>query len=345
MSNSDEFGFNPDRLTGELKPLVPGAPAGLSAPEEAYLRHYGIHFAEEVPNLTHQFGVIDGGGHRLAVHLWTPQDSTGTALVIHGYYDHVGLYRHLIGHLIGRRVAVLTLDLPGHGLSSGARATIDTFDHYVDAVDACLQALAAHLPRPWHLVGQSMGGAIAMEWLLAKSVTRATSPFAGIILLAPLVRPYLWPINRVFYELIRRFVSQRPRTFADNSEDLEFLEFLRDRDPLQARILPVRWVTAMVAWKKRFVRYRPSDLSVLVVQGGSDRTVDSHYDLKVIQRLFDAKVLYIPEARHHLVNETATIRGQMLAAIDEELDLRTVEFDLDTGSTAQGAYTVHPGRN
>ena len=168
---------------------------------------------------------------------------------------------------------------------------------------------------------------------------------ARIILLAPLVRPYLWPINRVFYELIRRFISHRPRTFADNSEDLEFLEFLRTRDPLQERVLPVQWVTAMVAWKKRFVRYRPSDLSVLVVQGGSDRTVDYRYDLKVIQRLFDAKVLYIPEARHHLVNETALIRAQMLAAVDQELDLRRSEVDLDTGSGSQGAYTVHPGRN
>ncbi|MCZ6710839.1 MAG: alpha/beta hydrolase, partial [Gammaproteobacteria bacterium] len=265
--------------------------------------------------------------------------------VIHGYYDHVGLYGHLIRHLIGRRLAVVALDLPGHGLSSGERATIETFDHYVDAVDACLQAFAEHAPRPWHLVGQSMGGAIAMEWLLANAVTRATSPFAGIILLAPLVRPYLWPINRVFYELIRRFVSHRPRTFVNNSEDLEFLEFLRSRDPLQARILPVQWVTAMVAWKKRFVRYRPSDLSALVVQGGADRTVDRRYDLKIIRRLFDVKVLFIPEARHHLVNETASIRGQMLAAMDAELDLRADNVHPGTGPAAQGAYTALPGRS
>ncbi|MCZ6709064.1 MAG: alpha/beta hydrolase, partial [Gammaproteobacteria bacterium] len=126
MSDNTEFGFDPDQLKADLKPLEPGAPRVLSASEQAYLRHYGIHYAEQVPNLTHQFGMIDTGRHRLAVHLWTPPDSTGTALVIHGYYDHVGLYGHLIRHLIGRRLAVVALDLPGHGLSSGERATIET---------------------------------------------------------------------------------------------------------------------------------------------------------------------------------------------------------------------------
>lgn len=318
MSENADIGFDPDRLKADLKPLVPGTPALLTPSESAYLRHYNIHFVAEFPDLTHHFGVIESHEHQLAAHLWTPRDATGTALVIHGYYDHVGLYGHLIRHLIGRQLAVLAFDLPGHGLSSGAQATIATFDHYVEAFDACRQALGRHLPQPWHLVGQSMGGAIAMEWLLANAVTRKTSPFAGVILLAPLVRPYLWPINRVFFELFRRFVSERTRTFADNSENAEFLEFLRNRDPLQARILPVQWVTAMLAWKKRFVQYKPSDLRPLVIQGCADRTVDRRYNMKVIGRLFDAKVVYIPEARHHLVNESVAIRAQMLLAIDTE---------------------------
>jgi lysophospholipase len=319
MSNDTDFGFDPDQLKADLKPLLPGTPTLLTPAEDAYLRHYNIHFVEEFPDLAHHFGMIESREHRLAAHLWTPQDATGTALVLHGYYDHTGLYGHLIRHLIDKRLAVLAFDLPGHGLSSGAPATIETFDHYVAAFDACLQALGGHLPQPWHLIGQSTGGAIAMEWLLANAITRATSPFADIIMLAPLVRPYLWPVNRVLYEVIRRFMSERARTFTGNAENAEFLEFLRNRDPLQARILPVQWVTAMLAWKERFVRYDRSDLSPLVIQGRADRTVDHRYNLKVIEQLFDAKVLYIPEARHHLVNESAAIRAQMLRAIDEEL--------------------------
>jgi lysophospholipase len=292
----------------------------LTPAEDAYLRHYGIHFTESIEGLAHQLGRIETDSHTIAAHLWTPRDAKGSAIVIHGYYDHVGLYRHLIRFLLDRDLAVLSFDLPGHGLSSGEPATIDTFDHYVDAFDGCFRVFENHLPTPRHLFGQSTGGAIAMEWLLANELTQATSPFDKIVLLAPLVRPYLWPLNRVVYEVARRTIKERPRSFVFNAQDREFVEFLRDRDPLQARTLPVQWVTAMQQWRKRFEGRMPSDLAPLVVQGHADRTVDRHYNVRVIERLFRPRLFYIPEARHHLVNESPQVRDQIFAAVAAELD-------------------------
>jgi len=313
-------GFDPEVLRRELRLLTPDAPVVLSPAEDAYLRHYNIHFTEEVEGLRHHFGAVETDAHRIAAHLWVPEGATGSAVVIHGYYDHTGLYRHLLRHLIERRLAVLAFDLPGHGLSTGEPATIETFDHYVGAFDACLAALGAHLPQPWSLFGQSTGGAIAMEWLLANMYTSETSPFARIVLLAPLVRPYAWGVNRIVYEIARRFIKERPRTFTNNAENPEFLRFLQEFDPLQARTLPVQWVTAMVQWRRRFERYASTDLRPLVIQGHADQTVDWRYNLKLISKLFDARVFYIPAARHHLVNESAEIRARILQAIDGELD-------------------------
>lgn len=314
--------FDPHHVRASLKPLVPGLPTLLTPEEDAYLRHYGIHFTESIEGLAHQLGRIETDTHTIAAHLWTPRDATGSAVVIHGYYDHVGLYGHLIRFLLDRNLAVLSFDLPGHGLSTGAPADIETFDHYVEAFDACFRAFEAHLPAPKFLFGQSTGGAVAMEWLLANELTRATAPFEKIVLLAPLVRPYLWPLNRVLYEIARRMVKERPRTFVTNADNQEFIEFLRDRDPLQARTLPVQWVTAMQAWRKRFERYKPTDLAPFVVQGLADRTIDRKYNVKVIGRLFRPRVFYIPEARHHLVNESPAIREQIFAAVAAELALR-----------------------
>lgn len=313
--------FDPGIVRASLKPLVPGAPTLLTPDEDAYLRHYGIHFAASIEGLAHQLVRIETDTHTIAAHLWTPRDATGSAVVIHGYYDHAGLYGNLIRFLLDRGLAVLTFDLPGHGLSTGEPANIETFDHYVAAFDACFRAFEAHLPAPRHLFGQSTGGAIAMEWLLANELTRATVPFEKIVLLAPLVRPYLWPVNRIMYEVARRTIKERPRTFVSNADNVEFIEFLRDHDPLQARSLPVQWVTAMQAWRKRFERYRATDLEPLVVQGHADRTVDRRYNVRVIERLFRPRVFYIPEARHHLVNESPLVRAQIFAAIDAELNL------------------------
>jgi alpha-beta hydrolase superfamily lysophospholipase len=57
-----------------------------------------------------------------------------------------------------------------------------------------------------------------------------------------------------------------------------------------------------------------------VVQGTADRTVDHRYNLKIIEQLFDAKVVYVPEARHHLVNESVVLRQQIFQAVDAQLD-------------------------
>lgn len=317
--------FDPAALREGLRPLVPGDPVILTPGEDAYLRHYDIHFVEEFPGTAHHFGAITSDAHQIAAHLWVPAEAAGTAVVVHGYYDHTGLYGHLIRHLINLGLAVLSFDLPGHGLSTGEPATIETFDHYVDAFRACMAALEHHLPQPWHLLGQSTGAAVAMEWLLTHRVSRESNPFASVVLLAPLVRPYRWSLNRLVYQIARRFVTERPRVFRSNTEDADFLAFLRDRDPLQARTLPVQWVTAMAEWLRRFEAHTPTDIAPLVIQGRADTTVDWRYNVRTIERLFRPRIFYIPQARHHLVNETPEIRAQIFQAIDGELGIRAPE--------------------
>lgn len=54
---------------------------------------------------------------------------------------------------------VIACDLPGHGLSSGPRASIDEFSVYQDVVQALFsQAEALQLPQPWHLFGKAPAG-------------------------------------------------------------------------------------------------------------------------------------------------------------------------------------------
>ena len=253
-------------------------------------------------------------GH-LAVQRFVPAGAVrGSAVVVHGYYDHVGLYGHLIRHLLRRGLAVVAYDQPGHGLSSGERATIETFDWYVEALDVVLAAARDALPAPVHAVGQSMGGAVLMEWLMRP----ARPPFTKTVLLAPLVRPKGWPLAKLTLALARPFLKQVPRGTPRNSEDTEFLAFLRE-DPLQTWVLPVQWATALAAWIKRFEAYPPTQAHVAVIQGGRDGTVDGPHNLAVLRRLFEVELKELPSARHHLVNETAAIRREVAVFLDEHL--------------------------
>ena len=306
-------GFDPAALVDALQPFtISGAEPPSAA--DAYYRFYDLQFADVCPGLTQRMGYLDAAGERLCVQAFLPPAAQRSAVVCHGYYDHTGIYGHLLRYLLERNIAVLMFDQPGHGLSSGPRATIDSFDRYVEALDACLREASA-LPAPHYLFGQSMGGAVAVEYLL-----RNKPAFEAIVLLAPLVRPINWVVNRWVYELARHVVVERPRRMTVDQENPEFADLLRN-DPLQARVLPVQWVTAMVNWMNALSRFEAQQREVLVLQGLRDQTVDFRYNLAVLADLFSLTVQELPTARHHLVNEPEPVRRLMWGWLDERLGL------------------------
>ncbi len=304
-------GFDPAALKAVLPewPTDPDRP--LSTDERAYLSFYGLDFSAELTGLRHSWGLLPHATERLLVHFWQPPETRGTISVLHGYFDHVGLYRHLIGHLLQQGYAVMAFDLPGHGLSTGEPAIIDDFADYVAAFERCQREVASLGPAPYHIIGQSTGAAVAMEWTLAHGFRRDNAPFQGLVLLAPLVRPARWHIGRWLYYLIRLVSPHRQRRFRGNSGDADFLAFVRDQDPLQSKLLPARWVRALMRWMQRFVLHQSTDLSPLLIQGRNDETVDWPYNIAVIQRLFRARVHFLPDACHHLVNEAPALRAEV----------------------------------
>ena len=268
------------------------------------------------PRLDHRVGTLSAAGESIVVHVLRPAAPRGTAFLLHGYFDHSGLYGHLIRYCLQRQLQVVIFDQPGHGLSGGAVATIDNFDAYVAVFKAVRGHVESSAPQPWHLFGQSMGGAVAMEYLLGAGYTAANVPYRNIVLLAPLVRPYRWPVLRLVYYTLGQFIRQWPRGIGGSSADEAFNAFLRDRDPLQAPAVVVQWIGAMAKWQRRFARHAPCDLAPVVIQGGADKTVDAGYNLRLIGRLFRPVVHHVPAAQHHLVNETAELRAQVFAGID-----------------------------
>ena len=302
--------FAPAALAEALAPLS-GTEAEHPEALEDYRRFYALSFS----GARHRIGSLEAQGYRIAVQTFEPADARGTALVCHGYYDHVGLYGHLVEWLLSRGLNVVAFDQPGHGLSSGARATIDSFDEYVAAMRIIIAEVLPMLPRPWYAVAQSMGGSVVMEYLCQHE-----NPFRSVALLAPLVRPYAWGVNRWVYEVLRHVIDQRKRTITANAENPEFMALMK-KDPLAPQVLPVRWVTAMVEWMDRFERYPTLPFSPVVVQGHADRTVDWRYGIQSLRDRSDLRLLEIPTARHHLVNESVSVRREMFGWLAEQLGI------------------------
>src|SRR5690554_3196382 len=125
-------------------------------------------------------------GYRVAMHVYTPEQARGTVLVLHGYFDHAGLYGHLIRDLLQQGLAVVIYDLPGHGISSGDPVSIRKFEDYQQVLDSCVETCRNHLPRPWYAVGQSTGAAVLLDHLLSRRNPQEL--FRHWVLLAPLVQ-------------------------------------------------------------------------------------------------------------------------------------------------------------
>ncbi|QIB65504.1 alpha/beta hydrolase [Kineobactrum salinum] len=299
-------------LREALPPFAQGRPPG---PElVAFCRYYGMDFSQSLDGVSHQAGVVLSGPYRLAVHSWQIADAHHNLLLVHGYLDHCGLYRHLVDHALQRGCNVLAFDLPGHGLSTGTPAAINDFAEYGDAIAAVLAA--AELPAlPWQVLAQSTGAAALVEF----ARHHAPWPFTGTVLLAPLLQPARWWQVRAAHGLLQRLLSSVPRDFATNSSDREFLAFVRS-DPLQAQRIPLAWVGALRRW---LAELPLQDLGVgpaLLVQGDADTTVDWRFNLPRYGKLFPGlRIELVHGAGHHLANESPLIRARYLEVIDRYL--------------------------
>jgi alpha-beta hydrolase superfamily lysophospholipase len=303
--------FTPEqlqRLREQLPPFGEGVPP---SPElAAFCQEYSIDFATRYPRVSHVAGRVRSGDYTLAVHHWSQADARTTLLLLHGYFDHTGLFSKLIEWGLTHHCNVLIFDLPGHGLSSGEPAVIDDFGDYSRSIDDVLGAVSLP-PLPLWVMAQSTGGAALIDY-----ARKYDWPFAATVLLAPLVRPAGWLWVSTAQRLLSPFTDGIRRTFAVNSSDRDFLEFIK-RDPLQCHRISLRWLRALRRWLSDL---QPNDLGVgpaFVIQGDADGTVDWRYNMPIIGHLFPAsQVETLHGAGHQLANESAAIRTDYLQRVE-----------------------------
>jgi alpha-beta hydrolase superfamily lysophospholipase len=308
--------FAPETLRPRLqalatRQLIPAE--GLS-----YQRFYGLSFANSGLLSRSWLGRFEAAGYDIVGQVWLPEQPKATLFLMHGFYDHMGLYRHVVEWAVTQGFAVISCDLPGHGLSSGSRASINDFAEYQLVLQGLFaEAETLQLPKPWHLCGQSTGGAIVIDHLLNHG---NDSPAQGqAILLAPLVRPRAWGWSKLSYYLLKPFVKDIARRFSDNSNAPAFLPFLL-ADPLQPQRLPTAWVGALARWISRIESAPRSNRSPMIIQGEADMTVDWSHNLAVLNEKFtQPQILMLHTARHHLANELPELRERYFEFVQQRM--------------------------
>jgi alpha-beta hydrolase superfamily lysophospholipase len=298
---------------------LPFLGATLTSADYADLRRYLSFYQLPQPskNLLLSAEGITVGENHIVTMAWQPSNSIGTAIVVHGYMDHMGLFNHLIQDLLKRQLTVVCFDLPGHGLSTGKPGYILDYADYVSALESVINLSREKFSGPLHGVGQSMGGAILLKHSLScHAASKIDYPFTSLNLLAPLLQPRGWSVDRWLYLLTKSFIQNRARVFRPSSWDQNFLYFLRYCDPLQAKFMPLAWVGALKKWIEEFRQFEGSNLAINLIQGDADKTLNWESNLKVFKQKFPAlNVHIIKDGNHHLVNEIESMREDIFSAL------------------------------
>jgi len=89
-------------------------------------------------------------------------------LLVHGIAEHAGRHAHVASRFASAGFETHAFDLRGFGASAGRRAYVDRWSQYHDDLEDQLTAIRSEaVGRPVVLYGHSMGGLVALGYVLA----------------------------------------------------------------------------------------------------------------------------------------------------------------------------------
>jgi len=246
-------------------------------------------------------------GAKIFYRHWTPAEPRAVILLSHGLAEHSGRYEEFASFFGDAGFATYAVDFPGHGKSEGKRGHIGRFDEYTKALDQ-LSSLArkAHPGLPFVLLGHSLGGLIAADFLLQHQ-----SKFAAAVLTGAAIQSPQQPSDFVLFvnKLIAAIAPQLGVLRLDASaisRDPQVVSDYED-DPLVYRgKVSAALVTALFSAMKRVVENAESiRLPLLIMHAGEDRLTSVAGSKLLHEKISseDKKLIVYEGLYHEILNE------------------------------------------
>ena len=222
------------------------------------------------------------------------------------------------------------LDHRGHGRSAGPKALVDRMSNVVADLDTLVtRAAAAHPGVPIYLLGHSMGGCVAVSYVLMHQ-----DRLSGLILSGPLAALEAAPLPlRLIAQMLSR-VAPRSGVFAVDSalvsRDPAVVQDYRD-DPLVFHgKLPARTVVELARAIERFPDAVGSiSLPTLIVYGTADGLAPPAGSVMLSERLGSSDLTVIPyEGLYHEVfnePEQARVLDDVVSWLDARAPARPTQ--------------------
>jgi lysophospholipase len=281
-------------------------------------------------------------GVRIRLGLWRPEnedgESAGTLLLFPGRTEYIEKYGRSVRHFAKAGLTTLAIDWRGQGL---ADRLIDDkmsghvlhFDDYQRDVAAMLQAAQdLDLPKPWFVLGHSMGGGIAL-----KSVMDGL-PVAGASFSAPMwgihistaLRPVAWSLgwssrgvglDHIYapgtspdsYVLVEPFETNRLTTDRESYDHM--ISQVSTHPELTIGGPSLRWVYESLHGTRKLWRRPSPDLPCLCLLGSEEAIVDTSRVHDRMARWPGGELEIVPGARHEVLQEAPAVRDALIARL------------------------------
>lgn len=234
-----------------------------------------------------------------ALHICDSQKGDHCIVLLHGYLESMLVWEDFIPYLY-KEVRVVTLDLPGHGIS-----VVQGEEHSMDLLaDTVADALRALGIARCTLVGHSMGGYVALAFC-----ERHPEMLDGVVLLSSTPNPdtpekaenrrrEIALVRAGKKELLARvapaagFAEENRDRMKDYIEDLTEQVFVTEDDGIVALL------NGMIGRKDQNAMLRETRVPVLFILGRKDGYIPAEVAEKMVADHPEARVVWLENAGH-----------------------------------------------
>ncbi|MEJ2663698.1 MAG: lysophospholipase [Spirochaetia bacterium] len=236
-----------------------------------------------------------------------PGHARAGVIILHGYGEHSGRYRHVIEFLANKGFACFAPDHRGHGQSARVMGYVPSFDRILaDVHELYLFIREKYKLTRIFLFGHSMGALISLNYLVSQQ-----GGIMGAVLNAPMIiiPDYISPVLKFLSGTIASLLPTLPLQKFDATtatHDPEIAEADK-KDPLNyhGKIRARTGVQMIKAMEYANAHLTEITLPLLIIQGGDDLTlpVESAGRLYRLVSSKDKTLKYFAHLYHETWNE------------------------------------------
>lgn len=250
--------------------------------------------------------------HTIATYRWTGAHAK-LVFMVHGYLDNCAYLKPLERWYLNQGYDVVCMELPGHGNSSGPSADISDMSVYRDIYLGVFPQLDMAGYQSTTFIAHSTGNLGMIDYLLDGH----EHPFNQIVMVAPLVRSWMWWPSKMGYTLMGWAVQELPRRSIQHKNPA-YIEIYQ-QDPQPVTHSPTHWFGELVEWNsKRADDGRQSTEKIRVIFAEDDSVIDTRYNRQFMQGHFpNAEIVTIANSDHMLHYEEDEVKAAFFEALSK----------------------------